>query len=401
MTIPKDLKKRPKYLERIIPFINKNLIKVFVGQRRVGKSYVLYQIINYLQQQHKALNIIYINKEDINFTTIANALELNDYVQKNIKQDVKNYLFIDEIQDIQDFQVALRSFLLLENLDIYCTGSNANLLSSDIAGMLSGRYIEIQIYSLSYLEFLDFHQLENNEVTVQKFLKYGGLPYLKNLSLNDAVVFEYLKNIYTTIVYKDIINRFQIRNVVFLEKLVLFLASNIGSLFSAKKISDFLKSQKLNISSNQVQIYISYLTNAFLIQNAQRYDIHGKRIFETGEKFYFENLGIRNALWGFRPEDQTKIIENAVFNHLITNGYDVKVGIIDKNEIDFIAEKQGEKAYYQVALTVTEEKTIAREFGSLTKINDNFPKTVITLQAFNGNTYQGIRHVSLMNFLSK
>lgn len=401
MTIPKDLKKRPKYLERIIPFINKNLIKVFVGQRRVGKSYVLYQIINYLQQQHKALNIIYINKEDINFTTIANALELNDYVQKNIKQDVKNYLFIDEIQDIQDFQVALRSFLLLENLDIYCTGSNANLLSSDIAGMLSGRYIEIQIYSLSYLEFLDFHQLENNEVTVQKFLKYGGLPYLKNLSLNDAVVFEYLKNIYTTIVYKDIINRFQIRNVVFLEKLVLFLASNIGSLFSAKKISDFLKSQKLNISSNQVQIYISYLTNAFLIQNAQRYDIHGKRIFETGEKFYFENLGIRNALWGFRPEDQTKIIENAVFNHLITNGYDVKVGIIDKNEIDFIAEKQGEKAYYQVALTATEEKTIAREFGSLTKINDNFPKTVITLQAFNGNTYQGIRHVSLMNFLSK
>jgi predicted AAA+ superfamily ATPase len=172
-------------------------------------------------------------------------------------------------------------------------------------------------------------------------------------------------------------------------------------LFSAKKISDFLKSQKLNISSNQVQIYISYLTNAFLIQNAQRYDIHGKRIFETGEKFYFENLGIRNALWGFRVEDQGKIIENAVFNHLITNGYDVKVGIIDKNEIDFIAEKQGEKAYYQVALTVTEEKTIAREFGNLTKINDNFPKTVITLQPFHGNSYQGIRHVSLINFLSK
>jgi predicted AAA+ superfamily ATPase len=401
MLIPKDLKKRTIYLEKIIPFVDKNLIKVFVGQRRVGKSYVLYQIINYLQQQNKELNIIYINKEDIIFSTITNAIELNDYVQKSIKQDVKNYLFIDEIQDIQDFQVALRSFLLLENLDIYCTGSNANLLSSDIAGMLSGRYIEIQIYSLSYLEFLDFHQLENNEVSLQKFLKYGGLPYLKNLSLEDAVVFEYLKNIYATIVYRDIINRFQIRNVGFLEKLVLFLASNIGSLFSAKKISDFLKSQKLNISSNQVQIYLSYLTNAFLIEKAARYDLHGKRIFETGEKFYFENLGIRNALWGFRLEDQGKIIENAVFNYLISKGYDVKVGIIDKNEIDFIAEKQGEKAYYQVALTLSEEKTIEREFGNLTKINDNFPKTVITLQPFSGNSYQGIIHISLINFLSK
>lgn len=218
-------------------------------------------------------------------------------------------VFIDEIQDIQDFGSALRSLLLKKNLDLYCTGSNADLLSGDIAGHLSGRFIEIPVYSLSYTEFLHFHTLKNTDESLEKYLKYGGLPYLKHLSLQDDIVFEYLKNIYNTIVYRGIINRYNIRNTVFLEQLVLFLASNIGSLFSAKKISDFLKSQKIRMAPNQVQSYLQYLRNAFLIHQVPRYDLIGKRLFEIGDKYYFENLGIRHGIYGYRPEDKGKIMK--------------------------------------------------------------------------------------------
>jgi len=222
---------------------------------------------------------------------------------------------------------------------------------------------------------------------------------LKHLPLEDAVVFEYLKNIYSTIVYRDIINRYSVRNVPFLEQLVLFLASNIGSIFSAKKISDFLKSQRINMAPNQVQTYMQHLVNAFLIHRVARYDLIGKRIFEIGEKYYFENLGIRHGLLGYRLEDRGKIMENAVYNHLLFKGYTVKVGILGATEIDFIAEKGGEKQYIQVALTINESKTMEREFGNLKNISDNYPKTVITMDAFTGNTYEGIAAIDLRTFL--
>src|SRR5690606_12329826 len=240
--------------------------------------------------------------------------------------------------------------------------------------------------SLSYQEFLIFNQLENTAGSLDKYLKYGGLPYLKHLPLEDNIVFEYLKNIYSTIIFCDVINRYSIRNTVFLEQLTLFLASNTGSIFSAKKISDFLKSQKVNIAPSQVQRYIQHLTSAFLIHQVKRYDIEGKRLFEIGEKYYFENLGIRNALWGYRTQDIGKIMENVVYNHLVAHNYAVNVGILGANEIDFIAEKNGEKVYVQVALALLEEQTIAREFGNLLKVKDNYPKMVVTLDHFSGNT---------------
>ncbi len=311
----------------------------------------------------------------------------------------KTYVFIDEIQEIRHFEEALRSLLLHNDIDLYCTGSNANLLSGDVAGLLSGRSIEITVYSLSYVEFLLFHKLTNTPKSLEKYIKYGGLPYLKHLELTDSIVFEYLKNIYGTIVYRDIINRYAVRNVTFLEQLTLFLAGNVGSLFSAKKISDFLKSQNVNIAPNQVQTYIQYLVNAFLIHKVQRYDIIGKRVFEFGEKFYFENLGIRHGLWGFRPEDRGKIIENVVYNHLLFKGYSVKVGALNDLEIDFVCEKEGEKRYIQVALTANETKTIEREFGNLQKISDNYSKEVITLDDFQGNTFEGIKQTNLRSFL--
>lgn len=390
---------RQKYLKRIEPFIGKNLIKVFTGQRRVGKSYLLFQLMEEVKKRDSEAKILYINKEDLSFAHIRNADDLNGYVLQNKSADGKTYVFIDEIQDIENFEAALRSLLLDKNLDLYCTGSNANLLSSDIAGHLSGRYIKIPVYSLSYSEFLQFHQLEDSDDVLEKYLKFGGLPYLIHLSLEDPIVFEYLENVYSTILFRDVINRFSVRNTAFLEQLVLFLASNTGSLFSAKKISDFLKSQKINIAPNQVQAYIQHLTNAFLIHRVNRYDIVGKRLFEIGEKYYFENLGIRNALWGFRPEDRGKILENAVYNHLLTENYKVQVGIIADNEIDFIAEKNGEKTYIQVALTLNEEKTIEREFGNLLKIKDNYPKLLVTMDRFSGNTFEGVKVTDLRTFL--
>lgn len=390
---------RQKYLKRIEPFIGKNLIKVFTGQRRVGKSYLLFQLMEEVKKRDSEAKILYINKEDLAFAHIRNADDLNGYVLQNKSADGKTYVFIDEIQDIENFEAALRSLLLDKNLDLYCTGSNANLLSSDIAGHLSGRYIKIPVYSLSYSEFLQFHQLEDSDDVLEKYLKFGGLPYLIHLSLEDPIVFEYLENVYSTILFRDVINRFSVRNTAFLEQLVLFLASNTGSLFSAKKISDFLKSQKINIAPNQVQTYIQHLTNAFLIHRVNRYDITGKRLFEIGEKYYFENLGIRNALWGFRPEDRGKILENVVYNHLLTENYKVQVGIIADNEIDFIAEKNGEKTYIQVALTLNEEKTIEREFGNLLKIKDNYPKLLITMDRFSGNTFEGVKVTDLRTFL--
>ena len=401
MNIPKQIIPRIDYMERVLPFVGKNLIKVFTGQRRVGKSYLMFQIMAYVQDHFPEGEIIYINKEDLGFSHIKTATDLHDYVISNQATASKTFVFIDEIQDVENFEAALRSLLLYENLDIYCTGSNANLLSGDIAGHLSGRNIEITVYSLSYAEFLQFHTLKDNDASLNLFLKYGGLPYIKHLPLADAVVFEYLKNMYHTIVYRDIINRFSIRNTVFLEQLVQFLAAHTGSLFSAKKISDFLKSQRTNIAPNQVQTYVQYLVSAFLLHKVARYDLVGKRLFEIGDKFYFENLGIRNAIWGYRIEDRGKIMENAVYNHLVFCGYLVKVGILGDKEIDFIAEKNGEKLYVQVALSLDAEKTMEREFGNLLAIEDNYPKMVVTLDAFDGVSYQGIKALDLRSFLSK
>lgn len=397
--LPPHLRVRTPYLNKVRPFIGKPIIKVMTGQRRVGKSYLLFQIIQLIQKENQDASIIYINKEDLAFSFIKSAEDLNDYILTHKSESGKTFVFIDEIQDIAHFESALRSLLLHEDLDIYCTGSNANLLSGDIAGFLSGRYIELQVYSLSYEEFLDFHGLIDSSDSLDKFLKFGGLPYLIHLPLEDEVVFEYLKNIYNTIVYRDIINRYAIRNVPFLEQLVLFLAAHTGSIFSSKKISDFLKSQRINMAPNQVQTYIHHLVNAFLLHQVPRYDLIGKRMFEIGEKYYFENLGIRNGLWGYRLEDKGKIMENAVYNQLVFKGYKVRVGVLGNNEVDFVAEKNGEKRYIQVALAINDPDTLKREFGNLKKIDDNYPKTVITMDAFSGNTHEGIQAVDLRSFL--
>ncbi|MGY4383460.1 putative AAA+ superfamily ATPase [Pedobacter sp. UYP24] len=396
--IPSNLIVRPTYIERFKPFIGKNLIKVITGQRRVGKSYLLFQLMNSIQDLDKNANLIYINMEDLQFDFIKTAKDLNDYVLSKTNADQRNYIFIDEIQDIADFEKALRSLLLDENNDLYVTGSNAKMLSGELATYLSGRYIEFPVYSLSYKEFLLFHKLADSDLSLSHYFTYGGLPYLINLPLNNQA-FEYLKGVYSTIIFRDVVARYSLRNSVFLEKLVLFLADAIGSLFSAKRISDFLKSQQINIAPNQIQTYTSYLTNAYIVHEVGRYDIIGKKIFETGSKFYFENTGIRNAIIGYKPNDIGKLLENVVYNHLLYLGYTIKVGSINTQEIDFVCERNGEFRYVQVALKLDSEKTIEREFGNLLKIPDNYPKIVITNTHFEGNSQQGILHMNIRDFL--
>ena len=394
--IPRDF-----YLEKVIPYINKDIVKVIVGQRRVGKSYFMFQIIAHLKKIGvPESRIIYINKELHDFNNIKSAYDLIKYVEKQKKKG-KCYLFIDEIQEIQDYHKALESFQAKGGYDLYCTGSNANMLSSEISTKISGRYIEIKIFGLSYQEFLVFHKLRRGNESFMKYVKFGGLPYLVNLELDDTVVYGYLKSIYDSRLLKDVVARHNIRNVNLLERLVEFLADNTASIVSAKKISDFLKSQKTAISPNVVLNYLSWLQESFFIFKAKRFQIQGKKIFEIGEKYYFEDLGLRHTVIGYRQPDINKILENLIYSHMIMQGYTVSVGIIKGREVDFVCEKYGERIYIQAAYLINDTKTVEREFGNLLEIRDNYPKIVVSMDEHIGQKYKGIEQFNIMDFLLK
>lgn len=392
--------KRNLYLERIEPFIGKDLMKVIIGQRRVGKSYLLFQIMDQIQKKYKKkAPIIYINKELHEHENIQNHSDLIAHIKKKTVPGKKNYIFIDEIQDIQHFEKALRSLQAKGGYDIYITGSNANLLSGELATYLSGRYISFEVYSLSYKEFLLFHSLQESSETLFQYIRYGGLPYLINLKLDDQVAYEYLKNIYNTIIYKDVVSRFKIRNIHFLEKLIEYLADNVGSIVSGKRISDFLKSQKINIPPNVVLNYLSFLQSAFLIFRVPRSEIGGKKIFEINEKYYFEDMGLRHALIGYKQQDINKILENLVFMHLKIQGYKITVGQLPNGEIDFVCERAGQKIYIQVCYLISTEKVRAREFENLLKIQDNYRKIVVSMDEFAGGNEKGVEHMHIRGFL--
>jgi predicted AAA+ superfamily ATPase len=392
---------RPIYTEKIKPFIGKQIIKVLTGQRRVGKSYIMLQLMDSIKEDNPSANIIYINRELEQFNHILTNIELNEYLSDKFQENKANYLFIDEIQEIESFQLTIRSLFAENKCDIFCTGSNAKMLSGELATYLSGRYIEIKIHSLSFSEFLAFHQLEKGNESLMKYLIYGGMPYLPNIGLTDDLPFEYLKNVYSTILLKDVVARENIRNISFLENLVLYLSDNIGSLFSASNISKFLKSQRIEISPQLTLNYLKALSNAYFVHKVVRSEVGGLKIFEVGEKYYFEDLGLRNALKGFNQKtDIHKLLENAVYLHLLQCGYRIYVGKIDNKEIDFVADKNGLKVYVQVCLQISDKTIADREFGNLLMINDNYPKYVVTLNDFIiGNDYQGIKQMNLLDFL--
>ncbi|MCK4662906.1 MAG: ATP-binding protein [Bacteroidales bacterium] len=391
--------KREHYLQKIRAFKEKNLIKVLTGQRRVGKSFVLQQIKNEIVTDNPKANIIDVNLEKLDFIHIKDFKDLAAYIKdKSIKQT--NYLFIDEIQEVQGFEKTLRSLLTENNYDIYCTGSNAKILSGELATLLSGRQIEIRIHSLSFTEFIEFYQKSPNLDALQQYLQFGGMPYLINLPNDEDIKNEYLKNIFTTILFRDVVARYEIRDVTFLENLMHYLADNTGSIVSASKISKYLKSQNINKTTQLIINYLSYIENTFCITKVRRTDIQGKKIFETGEKYYFEDIGIRNILTGFRLTDMNKILENTVYHHLVFCGYNVFIGKLSNLEIDFVAEKNNERYYIQVAYLLHNEQTVKREFGNLLKIQDNFPKYVVSMDTFTAPaTYKGIKQLSLLDFL--
>jgi predicted AAA+ superfamily ATPase len=389
---------RSLYYNKISPFVGKNLIKVITGQRRVGKSCFLKQVLNEIELKDKQTQIIYINKEDFAFDSIRDYSDLIKYVEKRAATSKSIALFIDEIQDIENFEKALRHFHSKEIFDIYCTGSNANLLSGELATLLSGRSIEIEIFSLTYPEFLQFHKLKDNEESFENYLFFGGMPNLIHFNLSEDIVYDYLKNLYNTIIVKDVIAKHSIRNVTFLRNLSYYIAENTGSIITAKSISDYLKSQQIKMSSVLVQDYLSYLSEAYFIHKVNRSDMQAKRIFEIGEKYLFNDIGMRNALVGYKISDISKILENIVFLHLKSAGYHITVGKDRTKEIDFIARKKSELLYVQVCYLLKEPSTIEREFGNLQKIKNNYPKIVISMDKTSKASYEGIEHFHVKDF---
>lgn len=397
----KQLIIRRNYLDKIFKYLGKEMIIVLTGQRRVGKSYLLKQ---FYQEKIKEpdSNIIYIDKEKREFDFIRNYQNLNDYIESKFVKDKHNYILIDEVQDIAEFERSVRGYRTEENIDIIITGSNAKMLSGELSTIIGGRFKEIYIQPLSYEEFLTFHSLEDNDNSLTKYVNLGGMPGLNKIGLQEDDVREYQKDVYNTVLLKDVIMKNNIRNVNFLENLVLYLADNTGKIISANNVSKYMKSNGENISASVILNYLNYLSDAYIINKVNRYDVHGKRLFDSNEKYYFEDNGIRNAIaGGTREGDVEKVIENVVYQNLVRLGYEVFVGQLQSSEIDFVCTKpNGEKKYVQVSYLIVNEETRKREFGNLMRIQDNYPKYVVSMTPLiTNNDYEGIKHIHLRNFL--
>ena len=390
---------RRTYLDAINQWLGKNLIIVLTGQRRVGKSCILKLLAENCRQSG---NVIYIDKEKHQFEDIQDYRDLNAYIDERIVNGQTNYIIIDEVQTITEFEKTLRSFYSEDNVEVIVSGSNAKMLSSELTTVIAGRYKEIYVQPLSYTEFMTFHNLPDDETTLMLYIEYGGMPGLATIGLDKNFSTEYLSDIYHTTLLKDVVMRNEIRNVTFMDRLVTFMADNEGKIISANSISIYLKAKGHSLSPSIIINYQKMLADAYIIHQVNRYDIHGKRIFESNEKYYFEDHGIRNAIVGGRRDaDIEKIIENIVYQHLIRSGYTVYVGLLQAGEIDFVCSKpSGERIYIQVSYIVADEQTREREFGNLRKINDNYPKYVISMTPLvSRNDDNGITHLHLRNFL--
>lgn len=393
--------RRQSYIDKIEKYLGKETIIVLVGQRRVGKSCIL-KMIRDEKMADSDNNVIYIDKEKWQYDAIQTYRDLNEYIEKHWANDKYNYILIDEVQDIEEFERSVRSFRTEPNTDIIITGSNASMLSNELSTLIGGRYKEIYIQSLSYNEFLEFHNLSDNDESLSLYIQYGGMPGLAKIGLEEDDAREYQIDIYHTVLLKDVIMRNQIRNVPFLENLVRFLADNIGKLISANSIAKYMKSQGESITSSVVINYISFLCEAYILHKVNRYDIHGKRVFENNDKFYFEDNGVRNAIaGGTREGDIEKVIENIIYEHLIRLGYQVYVGQLQAGEIDFVCTKpEGQRIYVQASFIIAEQATREREFGNLRSIKDNYPKYVISITPLlTKNDDDGITHIHLRKFL--
>lgn len=396
-----DLINRPHYSSKLDNLLGKGVLIVLTGQRRVGKSYVMKELVA-RKGNEPGSNVIYIDKEKTAFDFIVTYKDLVAYVDGKIDAAKHNYILIDEVQEIKEFERGLRNYYNESHIDVVVTGSNSDILSSQLGTMLSGRYIEVFIQGLSYTEFLEFHNLQDNETAVTKYMNYGGLPGLRPFGLEDPeTINDYLQGVYNTILVKDIIRRKKIRNVSFLENLIHFMADNTGKQMSATSIQNYMTSNENEVSKNLVLKYMKAVTEAFLTTSVSRYNIHGKKLLETNDKFYFGDVGIRNFITGGRrANDIEKIVENLVYQHMVRLGYDVKIGQLYSTEIDFVGTKGTDVVYVQAAYLITEEKTFNREFGNLMPIKDNYPKYVISMTPYmDSSKWEGIIHIPFVDFL--
>ena len=383
-----ELIPRPQYIEKIAGLINRGMMLILVGQRRVGKSKVLELFREWLNRNRPGANIVYINKEYQAFRDIVTAEQLYDYAAAQMPEGAENYLLIDEVQDIENYENALRSFHAEDRCQVIATGSNAYIFSSELGTHLSGRYIEIKIYNLSYTEFLRFHSMEDSDDAVMIYLRLGGLPGLLAFRPDEqSQITDYLEGVYNTILVKDIVRREKVRNVTQLENIIRFVADNIGKPISVTKIVRYMTSKGEKISDETVSNYLKYLRDAFLAVPIGRFDIHGKLLLESNNKHYFSDHGIRNYLCGSDIRGSIeKIMENVVWNHLRRQGLDVTVGILRAGEIDFVATKADKRMYIQVTYLLASDETVKREFGNLAAIKDNYPKYVVSLDPVSGDS---------------
>jgi len=394
---------RKHYADIVDSWIGKGNIIALVGSRRVGKSYVLKDFIQRHKDEQDA-NIIYIDKEKKAFKDIKTKDDLDAWIEERFIAGKHNYILIDEAQEIEHFEESVCNWYTEENTDVIITGSNSKMLSGELATLIAGRHVEVRIHPLTYSEFLEFHHLPDSDESLMTYLTYGGLPGLRKVGLgSDEQVWAYLTSVYNTIMLKDIIERHDIRNVPFLNNLAVFYADTTGKLTSANSIVKYMKSQKENVSANLILLYRGFFAEAYLLDIVPRFDIHGKKLFESNEKVYWDDLGLRNLkAEGGMDSYIEKVIENSIYKHLRFLGYEVKVGVLNAGEVDFVCTKPGKTVYIQASYIISEQSTREREFGPLEKIRDSHPKYVISATPLlTTRDENGITHLSLRKFLKE
>ena len=393
---------RQEYLKQLIKFKDTDLIKIVTGIRRCGKSTMFDIYIDYLKKQGVQDNqIIKINIENPEIT-FNNYMDLYNYVKERLNKDKKTYVFIDEVQNIDDFQKAIDGLYINKNIDLYITGSNAYLLSGELATLISGRYIEIKMLPLSFKEYLSaFDENVDKQEKLLDYFKYGSLPQTVQLfKIDSDLIDDYLDGVFSTVIYKDVMKRKNINNKMLLESIIKYIFSNIGSPISTKKISDTLTSMNRATSNHTVENYISALLEAFLLYKVDRFDAKGKNVLSSGYKYYIVDLGFRTHLLGKKAgQDMGHILENIVYLELLRRGYKVYTGKVDDLEIDFVAENKNGIEYYQVSLTTREEKTLERELRPLQKTGDFYPKYLLTMDRDLEADYEGIKKINAIDWL--
>lgn len=394
--------KREQYLKQLIDGKDLDLIKVITGVRRSGKSTLLLQYKEYLISQGiSEKNIIYMNFESADWYSIKNYEDLYNYIKNNINKS-KNYILLDEVQNIEKWEKAVNSLLVDINCDIYITGSNAYLLSSELTTLLAGRVLTVKIYPFSFKEFLAEYPFSNNEDKYEKFdkyLKYGGMPMLVNMNDNESLMTNYLNDIKEVVLKKDIINRNNIKDVVFLDNLIKYMSSCIGTLTTPNSISDFMKKNGSNISNETVDSYLKMIENAYFIYRVPRYELKGKQLLKTQGKYYFVDNGLKNIISGFSSYDTGSSFENLIYIELLRRGYEVYVGKYNDIEIDFIAIKPNERVYYQVTRSMLDENVEKREKNSLLAVKDNYKKVILTMDNVKNKEIDGIEVINIIDFL--